>query len=141
MIPMPPVQQGGSCPKLKMRITIPMNKKIQSVLRLLILTNIIMVCVSVFFLIGLSVEFLLQDPEFNHDTSPQRELVKVLGEEQRKLIQEGLREHRERPSYGVIVYVHSHTILGQLIIQGVLAIVSCRLAVSLQNVESNTQTE
>lgn len=106
-----------------------MNKKFSTVLYLLILANILIVCSSVFIVFSTIVLSYLQDMDrYNHDTSPQRILVKALGEDKRELINECLREHRENQPWGELIYVNSLSECALWTINGFLGVVSCCLA-------------
>jgi len=107
-----------------------MNKRILHVLNLLILTNVLMVCWTGLVVFSFIVVSDLQDADrYDIDTSPQRILVKAFGEDKRELIRECLREHRENQSWGKRIYVNSFSMCVFWIINGVLGVVSCCLAV------------
>ena len=120
---------NGYVNSLFMLYIILMDKKILTVLHMLILTNILLVCWSVCLVFTIIIESHLQDQDrFEHHSIHQRVFVKTFGEDKREMIRECLQDIRENQPWGVLIYVNSTSMCVCWFISGVLSVVSCCLA-------------
>jgi len=111
-----------------------MNKRFLFLLfsLLLIVSNLLMVCLTCFALFFFLVECLVQDADPSH--SPEHHLVEVFGEDKREIIKESLRKYEEdtKPLLGgERIEVNSLTTVSYFVIQGLLCIVSFVLGICL----------